>query len=231
MNLSMDPTDNDLKKPVDQIYILKHRAEFELMTFKTSYASIETDGTYSSRIDADSKLLLISNLKHAEYIAYLDENDKIILYMYRQISQIKEKEIDDGIKRLWMHVANLIQQSDEPELIEEPKASPALISTDQLTHDEAVRKMLLYNEGLVDLNSMHCDVCDSDEFFDFVLCDDKKTIEAQCANCYAIYRLVPSKYYMIHSRTIFINNEKAKINPDLLQKMEGSEDNGESSGN
>lgn len=226
LSITDKPVPERLTASVDHIYVLNHRAEFEMLSIKTSYASVETDGTYTSQIDADSRLMLITNISRAEYFAYLDENDKIVLYMYSQISPIKEKEIDDGIKRLWSHVANLIQQSDEEVVIEEPKPE-ATITSEQLTHDEAVKKMLLYNEGLVDLNHMHCDVCGSDNFFEFVTCDDGKTIEAQCSKCYAIYRLIPSKYYMIHSRTIFMDNSKNQIDPTLLQNQKGKTENAE----
>lgn len=215
---------------IDNYILVDHRAQFELMTFKTSYASIETDGKFKTSIDADSKLLLISNLTNAEYIIYLDENDKVILYIYSRIPEIKLKEIKDGAHRLWNHLIELNKQQTDEE--EEQKASTAksdtstaMISAEQLTHDEAIKKMLLYNEGLVDLNNMHCNVCDHNEFFDFVLCDDMKTIEAQCAHCYTIYRLIPSKYYVVHSRTIFVDNEKNKVNPELMRKQNGGSSN------
>ena len=228
MSLSItDQIPDRLSAVVDHIYVLNHRAEFEMLTIKTSYASVETDGTYNSQIDADSRLMIITNINRAEYFAYLDENDKIVLYMYNQISPVKEKEIDDGIRRLWAHIINITQQPDDDTVVNEPKPE-ATISSDQLTHNEAIRKMLLYNEGLVDLNHMHCDACGSDNFFEFVLCDDGRTIEAQCAKCYAIYRLVPSKYYMIHSRTIFMDNQKNQVDPALIQIKKGKMENVES---
>ena len=109
-----------LTASVDHIYVLNHRAEFEMLSIKTSYASVETDGTYTSQIDADSRLMLITNISRAEYFAYLDENDKIVLYMYSQISPVKEKEIDDGITRLGSHIVNLSQQSDVDITVDEP---------------------------------------------------------------------------------------------------------------
>ena len=196
---------------VNTYFIVDHRAEFELMVYKTSFSGVETDGQYSTKIDASSRLLVVTNLIHADYIAYLDEDDKIVLYIYKQIPEIKLSEVLNGINKLWAHLKKL-EGSENKEVT----SAESNAVTEQLAYDEAVKKTLLRDEGLVDLNHMQCDICGSDRFNDFVVCNDGKTIEAQCANCYTIYRMVPSKYYMVHSRTTFNDNTKNQIDPNLL---------------
>lgn len=219
--MSLNMTDIDFAtlfgQIVDSLVVMEHQAEFELMTYKTSYSNFETDGMYSTKVDAVSRLIIISELVHANYLAFLDEDDKIILYIYKQIPEIKLNDVSNAIKRLWDHL-NALEKKFES--AEEKEVEPT-VSIDQLTYDDAIKRLLIYTEGLVDVNHMECDVCGSTDFHEFVLCDDNKTIETQCANCFTIYRLVPSKYYMVVSRTTFNDTEKNRINPELLQNHIG----------
>ena len=210
MNISMNDIDFDslFGSITDSYYIVNHRAELENTTYITSYDFVATNGTYTKSIDDKTGLLTIKNLINADYIAYIDINEKIILSIYKRISEQVLKEVTDGIKLLWEHIS-LINQ-----LIEEKEAkAPQDMPTDETA---SLKQLLMKEEGIVDINDLRCSICDSTEFKPLILCDDGTTIEAQCENCYTIFRFIPSRYYTLHSYSVFPNTTKSRINKELI---------------
>ena len=165
---------------VDQYYIAEHKAELNKRYLAMS-ETIITDGTNTHYVDADGYV----NIKDvdAEYIIFFDSNSKLYLGIYKYIQDNKFKEILDGINTLRRHVGNAI-------------IKPSTNVT-QLEN------------GLVDVNNMTCTECGSTDFSKFSVSASSNEIECTCKNCKTKFKLIPSKYYIIKSKTIFMGIENA----------------------
>ena len=210
MNISMNDIDFDglFGAITDSYYIANHKVELENVIYVTKYDFVATNGTYTKSIDDRTGLLSIKNLVNADYIAYIDINGKIILSIYKHISEQILKDVTDGIKRLWSHIEQVSQLLEE----KETKQSPNTPTSDTTS----LKQILMKEEGIVDINDLRCSICDSTEFKPLILCDDNTTIEAQCQNCFTIFRFIPSRYYTLHSYSVFPNTMKSRISKDLI---------------
>ena len=211
MNASMSDLDFDVLfgQTTDSYYIANHKFEFEAVEYITSYDMIITNGTYNKEIDQKTGYLTIKNLRDADYIIYLDTEGKIVLSIYKHIPENLIKNVQDGIKLLWKHI-------DEHQILEDIKETVESKIKDNKTPEENTSGAITLEDGLVDLNELHCTICGSTEFNDLVLCDDNRTIEAQCKHCYTIFRMIPSRYYVLHSYSVFPDTMKNRIIKDLI---------------
>lgn len=218
---------NPILQYADTYTIADHKSELESAVHISISSSVYTDGQYTFHIDPVTGLIHINEVKFASYIAYIDRYNKVYIHIYRGIPEEKFKIITDSLISLHDQInkeKTLIRENNEKELVD--------ISPDDIANiDEATLQILLHVNGLMDLNNLHCDECGSTIFKDPVLCDDNKTIECQCSKCYTIYRLIPSRYYTIHSKTVFPDishiDIKHKIKPNKLKnlKLKGDDKN------
>ena len=128
----------------------------------------------------DSEGYVIIKEVDAEYIIFLDIDSKVYLGIYKYIQDSKFKEILDGINTLRHHIG-----------------SAQIKSTKSLPDD-----------GLIDVNNMTCTECGSVEFSNFSI-STAGEIECTCKKCRTKFKLIPSKYYIIKSKTIIMNTENA----------------------
>ena len=188
--------------------IAEYRREIESHKHIASSTEIYTDGDYSKRVDPETGYVHIENLHNVSYIMYLDANGTIYLHAYKHISEHNLKIITDGIKSLKKSIQTNEEITDFKHLLSTP------IEKNNITDmDDVYFEVLLRSQGIVNINNMVCDTCGGDDFKDPVLCDDMKTFECQCNNCDTIFRLAPSKYYMITSKTVFNDVSNIKVNP------------------
>ena len=189
--------------------IVEHKSELEKHTYDISYSEVLSDGKVHISRD-DQKNCLIARVTNASYIAYIDISSprEVHLIAYINILDSAIHHIRNQVNTL-INYLNSKEEKEQPE--SEEKVEEPMVDITQLPQSEAVRRFLIHEEGLMDINNMVCDICGSTEFKDPEMCNDYKTIECQCKKCYTIYRLIPSKYYMVHSRTVFLNTEKNRI--------------------
>lgn len=198
-----------------QYSIAEYRTEIENHEHIASSTEIYTDGEYSKHIDPETGYVHIENLRNVTYIMYLDANSMIYLHAYKFISEHNLKVISDGIKSLKKSIQSEDDISEFKYLLTTP------IDKNTVTDvDDVYFEVLLRGQGIVNINNMVCDVCGGVKFKDPILCSDMKTFEYQCSNCYTIYRLAPSKYYMITSRTVFNDVSNIKVNAKFSQRSD-----------
>ena len=185
--------DNNPLLLVDYYYIINHKHEMSKIEYISLSTNIFTNGTYETKIDSATGFIKIFNVTNADYLIYLDKDQNIILYLYANISSILNKTVVDDIKAISKTIVN--------------KKKPDAVSLSS--------ENFLQNNGLIDLNNLVCSECDSSEFKTPVICSDGITLELQCAKCYTIYRIAPSRYYRILSKTLFASNSQSKPKIDL----------------
>lgn len=205
----------------DGSFIAKHQAEIGQADHISYSAAIYTDGTYTTKVDDNTGLIHIHNLNRASYLVYLDHEQKVMLYIYENILPTMIKTVIDSLKNVRKEIVS--KESDEDKESEDSISSKYLQNVDNITygelkHDSYKRHLVLNFEGLVDINEMICDTCGGTDFNPPTLCDDGHTIEMQCSDCYTIFRLVPSRFYAIDSRTLFVRNDIMKANKNVLNK-------------
>lgn len=190
---------NPILQYADSYIIADHRSEIEVAEHISISSSIYTDGQYKYHIDSATGYIHITELKFASYLAYIDIHNKVYIHIYREVHEEFFKIITDSLISLHEQInqdVQLIEKNAEKEHVN--------INPDDISNiDKATLQLLLHANGLMDLNNLHCDECGSTIFKEPVMCDDNRTIECQCSKCYTIYRLIPSRYYTIHSKTIF----------------------------
>ena len=133
----------------DEYFILQHKSNLEQSSHTAYSTAIYTDGKYKTSVNSSTGFIEIYNITDANYLIFLDQQQKVVLYIYENVPDILIKNISDELR-------------------------------------EARDEIIINN--------------------------DNKTIEYQCKNCNTIYRLAPSKYYRLLSKTKFSNNIKSKLN-------------------
>lgn len=166
----------------DTYYIAENKLELN-QEYLSSSELIYTDGNYNSHINKDG-YIKIFDVYDANYLVFIDESGNLFLAVYKFIADIKFKDIINAIndirEQTGMHKHDKSANKKEDEVSE---------SIDEL----------------VDINNMTCDVCGSEDFVEPFKYDKDRNITCQCKGCNTIYKLSPSKYYAIKSKTIFSN--------------------------
>ena len=194
----------------DNYTIVDHKVEIDEAEHISVSSSIYTDGDYKYHVDTETGFIRITELKLASYICYIDRQNKVYLCIYRNIHDNQVKIITDSL--ISLHE----QLNQEKKRKESFKTDDHVIDNTNLPDlDEATVQLLLYTNGLVDINNMKCDECGSTEFKDPILCNDDVTIEFQCNKCNTIFRVIPSRFYMLHSKTVFTDTESMGIKVKL----------------
>ena len=181
----------------DNYYIANHKADLN-KTYLASSELIYSDGTYRHHVDKEG-YIVITEVSDANYLIYIDQCGDICLWVYENIIEVKYKDIVDSLNtlreqtKMHKHTINnhdvcAIKEEHLTELYEkEPKREedPILVNAPA---------------EIVNINSFTCSECGSTSF------------EAQrkqngkfkyiCMNCKTKYILIPSKYYIIKSKTI-----------------------------
>lgn len=203
----------------DQHYILQHKSHLSQSIHIAYSAAIYTDGKYKTSIDSNTGLIEIHDISEANYLIYLDQHQKVILYIYENIPEILIKNVSDELMEARDEII-VVEKSDNTESSNFTIVSGNEYNNGEWNDDElnkirtsaSLQQIFLKENGLMNLNEMVCDECGSIDFNTPVMCNDNTTIEYQCKKCYTIYRLAPSKYYRLLSKTKFNDNTKSKLN-------------------
>lgn len=193
--------------------IVDHKSELEKHTYDVSYSEVLSDGAVHTERD-DNKNCLIAKVTNASYVTFIDNSTprEVHLIVYVNILDSALHHIRNQVNTLIKYL-NSIQNTNTEE--DSNKVEEPLVDITQLHQSEAIRQFLVHEEGLMDINNMICDICGSTEFKDPEMCNDMKTIECQCKKCFTIFRLIPSKYYIVHSRTVFLDTAKNRITKNI----------------
>lgn len=172
---------NDLCSFSDQYYIAECKEELN-KKYVSSSEVIYTDGTNTRRIDEDG-YIHIENVD-AEYIIFIDRDDKVYLGIYKYIQDSKHKEIIDELKMIRLQNKNMSSAKNQ--------------STNNIALDD-----------IIDINNMVCTECGSKDLSKFSTNTSTGEIECTCKVCKTKFKLVPSKYFVIKSKTIFMDTKNA----------------------
>ena len=223
MNLS------NLCSLADAYYVAEDRSELN-QKFIDSSEIIYSDGTNSHHIDNDG-YIDINNIKDADYIVFLDQNANVFLGIYKYILEPKYKEVIDALNRLrsqtGMHKHN--RTPDKEKIYEyhgyDTGPKPVKPVEPKREDDKILKKA---PADLVNINDMTCSECGSKDFIQPFRYDKEWNISCQCAKCSTVYKLIPSKYYVIKSITKFKDTSKETINIQLTKEyQESMEENNE----
>ena len=180
----------DICTIADSYYIAENKLELN-QEYLSSSELIHSDGTFSHHINKDG-YIVIYDIVDANYIVFIDQSGDLFLGIYRYIQDIKFKEIIDNMNvirnQTGMHKHNASVEVTDIEPNRE---------CDPVLKDAA--------DDLVNINNMICTECGSKDFVEPFAYDSDKNITCQCKTCSTIYKLSPSKYYAIKSKTIFSN--------------------------
>ena len=202
---------DDFNKLADGVFIAKHQAEIGQIDH-TAYSSvIYTDGEYSTKVNANTGYITISNIVNATYLIYLDMNQKVILYIYENILKTTLKHVYDELAAIRSAIVPHVEDEspedkDKPDNIDDHTVGIDNVTYREFKDDRNIRQTLLHFNGLIDINDMVCDTCGSTEFKGPMICDDKITLEYQCIKCNTIFRLIPSRYFVVDSKTVFMDS-------------------------
>ena len=179
----------DLCSHFDRSEIVDTQLEID----RDHYASIDTiftDGEYKTSI-GDNGYLKISNVCNANYIMFIDLENKIYLCIYKYISVSKFKPI---LQRLQM-LKNTINKLN---------GSPC-------NNDNVDIIDNLIDDDVIDINTFCCIECDSYSEFTFTRSKTNPDIlQAKCDKCKTEYTFTPSKYYKIASKKcVYFKSEKS----------------------
>ena len=200
----------------DEYFILQHKSNLEQSSHTAYSTAIYTDGKYKTSVNSSTGFIEIYNITDANYLIFLDQQQKVVLYIYENVPDILIKNISDELREARDEI--IINNDNNENIIEievpenTSKGEWEDTELEKIRTSNSLQQMFLKENGLMDLNDMICDECNSKEFNIPVMCNDNKTIEYQCKNCNTIYRLAPSKYYRLLSKTKFSNNIKSKLN-------------------
>lgn len=170
------------------------------------------DGTYDHRLNSEGDII-ISNVKNANYIAYLDHENRSRLDVYKYVPNHMYKDI--------MELADKLDA-------EANKTNPNNIGQSYESNQIA---MVSPSDKLIDINEPICPVCG--EPIKLTVISAAEVIMGLCEECMVEYSLVPSKYYVIKTKKQFYSsdNERKLIIPkqkqQIIQKKETSK-NGQS---
>lgn len=192
----------------DTYYIAEHKPELN-QTYISSSEFIYSDGTFKHHINNDG-YIEIGEIVDANYVTFIDQAGNLYLAIYKYIQEIKFKEIIDRINKIrdqtGMH-----------------KHSTVIVDNDSDAEPPAEKDKILTNSAdgdLVNVNNMVCSICGSNKFVEPFVYDADHNITCECENCRTVYYLIPSKYYIIKSKTIFT----ASTNNAVTRKIKMEEE-------
>ena len=199
----------------DESFVIQHKSNLEKSTHIAYSTAIYTDGKYKTSVDSSTGFIEIHNISDANYLIYLDQHQQVVIYIYENIPDILIKNVSDELLEVRDEIIKVKDAKEESKDIDIENISNEEWDNEELNRirsSDSLQHMFLKENGLMNLNEMICDECGSKDFNTPVLCSDNKTIEYQCAKCYTIYRLAPSKYYRLLSKTKFNENIKSRLN-------------------
>ena len=181
----------------DVFYIAENKKELD-QHYIASSEIIFTDGKNKHHIDADG-YICIKDIDNANYIIFLDQDGNIYLGIYKYIQESKYKEIVDGLHHIREQLGLHKHARTHINTPEEEAEKPPEPMTDRRDHTNES----IISDDLVDINNPICEECGSTEFNTPFIYNSKYEIECVCSKCGIQYTLVPSKYYIIKSKTIY----------------------------
>lgn len=233
----------------DAYYIAKHKYEINQDHIASSNL-IYSDGTSKHHVNNDG-YIHITSVDDASYLIYLDQEGNVFLWIYELTPEIRYKEIIDNMNTLRSITgmqkhsikiqSKLINNKKESINKENPKEEkqelksnkskkeiPESITIEPIKPKRFKREDDIYLSAapseIVDVNNLECTECKSKEFSIYVENDDY-SIECTCDHCGTSFVLIPSKYFIIKSKTIPTNMKNNEIIPYLIHRRSKEENN------
>ena len=239
----------------DAYYIAKRKTELDQKHIASSDL-IFSDGTTKHHVNNDG-YISIYNVEDANYLLYLDQDGNIFLWVYELILEVKYKEIIDRINKIrdtmgmYKHTvkarekSNIVKQTI-PSSVQKDEVlnnnEEEIIKEDNKQEEDIINnkkhKTIHYNREedkyigsapaeIVDLNNLECTECQS-KSFSSIIANEDYSLECTCDNCGTKFVFIPSKYYIIKSKTIVTNTENNAISEYLIDNRRYNFRNAES---
>lgn len=154
--------------------------------------TIYSDGNIKTSIGKDAYVRV--SVYDANYVMFVDIENKIYLCVYRYIPTTKFKQIKQELQLLKNEINKL---SDN--------------NTNDITN--------CINDDVIDINAFKCTECKSDEKLIFYRSKDNSDILiTKCNICKSEYTFVPSKYYKLASkRTVYFKSNKSSRDIEIKE--------------
>lgn len=180
---------------VDSYYIANSHGELN-KTYLASSDMIFTDGEYLHSITHDGYIKIYGITINANYIVFLDKNNSVYLGVLKFINEKKYQDIQQAISTL--REAFKLKQKE---------------STEEVTHIDLVKHESSPSEiaalppstessDLYDMNNFTCPECGNSDIDNISISNEYKLIK-RCNACKVQFTMVPSRWYVIESRTVF----------------------------
>lgn len=181
----------------DSYYIAAHRTELD-HKYIASSELIYSDGIFKHHVDKDG-YIVIKQVQDADYLIYIDQSGNICIWIYQNTLESKYKEIIDTCNKI-RDLTKMHRHSTEARVTE--NKSITVDHKDESEDDEIIKSSPV---EVININTFRCTECESRKFDVKIL--NSGAFKYKCKKCKTIFKLVPSKYYIISSKTIISNTD------------------------
>ena len=202
----------------DVYYIADHQIDLNQRYVSLS-DRIYTDGKASHHVDKEG-YIIIESLINASYIVFIDKSGDVCLWVYKYIPDTMYKTIMDHLNLLRSQTGigkhAVVFHDDEVDGIDTtisegiPAAFPMEVSNKP--KQQYIQQDKNYNRNndeylkqapadIVDVNNFICTEC-GDLIDRNISMNIDSSINCTCNHCGTVFKLIPSKYYIIKSKVI-----------------------------
>lgn len=209
---------NELLKQPDTYYIAATRAKISESEYLSQSELIYSDADFKHHIRSDGYIKITNiNLK-VNYIVFLDSNGNIFLAIYKFIPEEKYKEVCDAICSLrkqlgvYAHNPEPLPDAETVSTTQEIKGNnvSSVLSKEEDGMERADESLTISLNGIYDMNNFSCPDCHSQDVDDVKISGWE--VIKQCNSCGTQFNMVPSRFYIIKSRTVFTGSNVNALN-------------------
>jgi len=200
---------NNLCQLFDTYYVAQHKSELN-RRYVVSSELLFSDGTYDHHIDKEG-YISVNNVENANYFIYIDPTGNLCLWIYELTPETLFKEIINAMNKIrqqtGMHKHSVEYNKNKKDTIPE--------ELDKMSDD------LIKNAPaeIININTFECTECNSN---DFIKTRSGNVIILNCKKCRTKFKLIPSKYYIIKSKTLYTDLTNNGIR-DYIEEVENDE--------
>ena len=197
----------------DTYYIAKKKSELN-RKYVSSSEFLFSDGDFTHHIDKEG-YIVIPSLDNANYFMYIDQTGNLCLWIYELTPETVYKEIISAMNKVReqtrMH-PHSTKYHEKDKTVDNSKNKELDKSRDELIKNAPAE--------VVNINNFMCSMCSSSEF---MKTKTASNIVLVCKKCKTKYKMIPSKYYVIKSVTMYNDLTANGIN-EYIEEVEDDED-------
>ena len=198
----------------DTYYIAKHKSELN-RKYLSSSELIFSDGDFDHHIDKDG-YIVVPSLSAANYFMYIDQSGNLCLWIYELTPETMYKEIVSNMNKV-REQTRMHRHTTKPHNKDGTTYDSSSSNDLDRSKDEIIKSA---PAEIVNINKFLCTMCSSSEF---VKTKTGSNIILVCKKCKTKFKLIPSKYYIIKSITMYNDLTANGIN-DYIEEVENDED-------